>query len=95
MNKSQARQWALRHLQNLMEMHWHNGKDPLCYDDAFGSDEGRRLSPADNDKVCDAMLQVLKSVAPRENRRRPIPTGKPGSRWKGYTEWLRKAGYGI
>lgn len=103
MNKSQARDFAKRLIQDLMEAHYGSSKEPLCYYWYFGPEyEGCRLSDEDEDKVCRAMQKILDGLAPDRGSMRDAlkgktlkPSGVPGKRWSKYGEWRKKCGYDI
>lgn len=102
MNKDQAKRWAQRHLQNMIEVQWHSNNNPLCYDHVFGEDvEGRELSEDDRFKVLNAMKGLLNRVAAPDpdpdvqawiHGEPPRPTGKPRKRWAGWNDWKKQSG---
>jgi hypothetical protein len=117
-NRKQARQYVHRLVIGLLEESFSierrspfrlKAKHPLVYDELCGPElSGRRLSPADHERITDAMgaltgtlesydgrdefLAVLDKGKPSD----PVPwvqaNGKPGGKWKGYEAWLKKQG---
>lgn len=118
MNKQQARQYVHRLVVGLLEESFSiegrspfrlKAKHPLVYDELCVPElSGRRLSPADHERITVAMGVLCEQLEKHEGRDElaadldkrapfdPIPwvkaNGKPGSKWKGYEAWLKKQG---
>jgi hypothetical protein len=104
MTKSEARRYAMRLVAGYVEEYCFSNKrvDPLVYDEmAEDHIQGRRLSPKDYDRVCEAIMRVYKSLYDpgqrdahsRERKWRGYKAdGTAGPRWKSYEQWLKRQG---
>jgi hypothetical protein len=103
MTKTEATRYAKRLVCGYIEQLFHGKDHPLVYDDFSVDDlEGRRLSPQDDDRVCDAMNKLhgqldARSCTERESFERTSglhykASGRPGAKWKGYDAWMKKQG---
>ena len=103
MTKTEARAYAQRIICGYVEESFHGQRHPLVYDEFFNeSTRGRRLSPEDNVRVEDAMEAIIDKLytasRPEEKDiltgkfKFPKASGKPGSLWKKYGEWLKAQG---
>lgn len=104
MNKSEAKKYAKRLLAGYIEEMFHSrSRDPLVYDEEFEEKlRGLRLSKADRDRVCDEMICIQDRLnddgwqSPEDiiinGWKAAKPNGKPGSRWKKYSQWQKRQG---
>ena len=111
MNKSQAKKFAYRWLDGLVEQHLSAKKsvpvDPMVYDNWFVEDlEGRRLSKEDEEKVWDAIADIVSPFAEKGRgfdlgkasakdfvEKMAKATGKPGKKYGKYKDYRKRIGY--